>query len=269
LNTEEILAIEENAMNCINLVRDRLFWQAWNKSAFLFTCHIAKYQVHKKYVNKVGKEVAWLGFPYSTITAIQDTALKKGFGFEQKSDSHIVITNVPSVSGYEEWWASIVKKKPKPAQPDFDKSENKDMILPAYKTAYDLCLHILRATLKMPKEFKYEIGTRVRNYAIDVAEIFHLLTNKVQVKIDMNEVIAKLNRLRIDIRILKDLQQIGVEQWGFLNQQIENILNLHLAESCNTCTKIAGASIKKQSSETLLPAEMQESKQENCEVLSI
>jgi len=268
LNTEDILAIEENALNCINLVRDRLFWQAWNKSAFLFISHITKYQVHKKYVNKVAKEVAWLGFPYSAVTSIQEIAIKKGFGFEQKSDSHIVISNVPSISGYEEWWSGIVKKKPKPAQPDFNTSENKDMVLPAYKTAYDLCLHILRATLKMPKEFKYEIGAKVRNYAIDIVENFHLIANKVQAK-NMNEIIVTANKLRINIRILKDLHQIGVEQCGFLNQQIENLLNLHLAESCNANSRIAGASIKKQSSGALPPAEMQESKQENYGVLSL
>jgi len=46
MKTEEILTIEESAENRINLVRDRLFWQAWNRSAFLFVTHIKKYHVH-------------------------------------------------------------------------------------------------------------------------------------------------------------------------------------------------------------------------------
>jgi hypothetical protein len=41
------------------------------------------------------------------------------------------------------------------------------------------------------------------------------------------------HRLRIVLRLLKDLQQLGIEQWGFLNQQIENLLNLLRAEFCN------------------------------------
>jgi len=37
MKTENILAVEESGENRMNLVRDRLFWQAWNKSAFLFS----------------------------------------------------------------------------------------------------------------------------------------------------------------------------------------------------------------------------------------
>jgi len=265
MNTENILAIEENSNNRINLVRDRLFWQAWNKSAFLFTTHITKYQVHKRFVEKYKKDVAWLGFPSVALASIQEIAKSKGFEFEQKSDNHIVIDNVPNMTGYEEWWASIVKKKPKPAQPNFKISEtNKDIVLPAYKTAYDLCLHIHRATLKMSREFRYELGARIRNYATDIAENLHLAANKKQVKIDADVI----HRLRVDIRILKDLEQISEKQWEFLNQQIENLLNLAMAESCNTKSRIAGESIKKQSSGTLSPVEMQESKQNNCGVFS-
>jgi len=95
----------------MNLVRDRLFWQAWNKSAFLFVAHIKKYQVHKRFVQKVSQDVAWLGFPSSALPAIQKLATDKGFSFEQKSADHIIIGNVPQTSGYEEWWAGIVKKQ--------------------------------------------------------------------------------------------------------------------------------------------------------------
>jgi len=116
MKTENILSIEESSENRINLVRDRLFWQAWNKSAFLFSVHIKSYLVHKRFVQKVSQDVAWLGFPSSALAAIQKIATDKGFGFEQKSTDHIIINAVPQTTGYEEWWAGIVKKKPKPAE---------------------------------------------------------------------------------------------------------------------------------------------------------
>ncbi len=50
MKTENILTIEESGENRINLVRDRLFWQAWNRSAFLFASHIKNYQVHIGYL---------------------------------------------------------------------------------------------------------------------------------------------------------------------------------------------------------------------------
>jgi len=251
MKTENILTIEENCENHINLVRDRLFWQAWNRSAFLFATHIKNYQVHKRFVQKVSQEVAWLGFPSSALPMIKEIAIGKGFGFEQKSDDHIIISAVSPTIGYEEWWAGIVKKKPKPAEPDFQFPKNsRDSILPAYKTAYDLCLHIHRATLKMPREFRYELGARVRSHAMDIVENMHLMANHVQAKLELTESAAIIHRLRVDIRVLKDLHQIGIEQWGFLNQQIENLLNLLRAEFCNTNNRIAGATLK-QSSGTL------------------
>jgi len=250
MKTENILSIEESSENRINLVRDRLFWQAWNRSAFLFAVHIKNYQVHKRFVQKVSQEVAWLGFPSSALHTIQKTATDKGFGFEQKSADHIIISNVPQTTGYEEWWAGIVKKKPPPATPELPSVKNaKDSILPAYKTAYDLCLHIHRATAKMPREFRYELGARIRDCSVDIVENLHLMANNVQVKFELTDCAAKVHKLRINIRLLKDLRQIGIKQWGFLNSHIENLLDLLRAEFCNANARIAGA-IRKQSGVT-------------------
>jgi hypothetical protein len=265
MKTENILTIEESGENRINLVRDRLFWQAWNRSAFLFAAHIKSYQVHKRFVQKVSQEVAWLGFPSSALPAIQKTATDKGLNFEQKSIDHIIISGVPQTTGYEEWWAGIVKKKPKPPEPDLPSVKNaKDSILPAYKTAYDLCLHIHRATVKMPREFRYELGARVRDRAADIVENLHLMANNVglpQAKSELADCAAGVHKLRINIRILKDLHQIGIEQWGFLNSQIEILLNLLRAEFCNANARIAGVT-QKQSSGTLTTGEP-ESKENN------
>ncbi|MDR2583929.1 MAG: four helix bundle protein [Fibromonadaceae bacterium] len=235
MKTENILTIEESGENRINLVRDRLFWQAWNRSAFLFATHIKSYQVHKRFVQKVAQDVAWLGFPASALRAIQKIAEEKGFSFEQKSGDHIVIGNVMQTSGYEKWWNGIVKSKPAPAAPAEPKANS---LLPAYKTAYDLCLHIHRVTVKMPREFRYELGARVRNYATDIVEMLHLSVNTAHKSPDCAFLV---HRLRIVLRLLKDLHQISIEQWGFLNQQIENLLNLLRAEFCNANPRIAGA----------------------------
>ncbi|MDR3001556.1 MAG: hypothetical protein LBU89_09855 [Fibromonadaceae bacterium] len=165
MKTEDILTIEESSENRINLVRDRLFWQAWNRSAFLFISHIKKYQVHKRFIHKVSQEVAWLGFPKSVLAEIEKIAKEKGWSYEQVSADHVTIDGIPQTIGYEDWWAGIVKKKPKPAEPNFPFAKTtKNTLLAAGKTAYDLCLHIHRATVKMPKEFRYELGARVRNY---------------------------------------------------------------------------------------------------------
>ena len=108
--------------------------------------------------------------------------MDKGFAFEQKSKDHIVIGNVSQPSGYEKWWAGIVKAKLPPADSatPIPGSKPEHRLLPAYKTAYDLCLHIHRATAKMQKEFRYELGARVRNYATELTENMHLIVNEVK-----------------------------------------------------------------------------------------
>jgi hypothetical protein len=263
MKTEEILSIEESAENRINLVRDRLFWQAWNRSAFLFVTHIKKYQVHKRFVQKVAQEVAWLGFPKNALPNIEKVAKEKGWSFEQKSSDYIIIGGVPATNGYEKWWADIVKpirtaQAVASAKKASATSSSQSQLLPAYKTAYDLCLHIHRATAKMPKEFRYELGARVRNYVTDITENLHLMCNA---KPDMRtnsksdkivDCANTVHKLRIDIRILNDLQQIGINQWGFLNEQIEKLLDCLRAEFCNTNTRIAGATLN-QSCGTLTP----------------
>jgi hypothetical protein len=256
MKTEDILSVEESAENRINLVRDRLFWQAWNRSAFLFVTHIKKYQVHKRFVQKVNQEAAWLGFPKNVLPEIEKMAKANGWAYEQKSADHITIDGLPQTNGYEKWWAGIVIAKPQPQPAPIDASNAKPQLMPAYRIAYDLCLHIHRATVKMQKEFRYELGARARNYATDIAEMLHLLALKEGNNpiIDCANIIHKL---RIDIRILKDLHQISVKQWGFLNLQIENLLNLLRAEFCNANPRIARAS-HTQSSNPLPPA-MQES----------
>jgi len=266
MKTEDILSIEDSGENRINLVRDRLFWQAWNKSAFLFVTHIKKYQVHKRFVQKVAQEVAWLGFPKIALVEIEKTVKANGWSFEQKTGDHIIIGGVPATNGYEKWWADTVK----PIRTDLSvkaaksamSAKKQPQLLPAYKTAYDLCLNIHKATAKMPKEFRYELGARVRNYATDIVEELHLMSNQTPAAREnagtITDCANMIHKLRIDIRILNDLRSISIKQWGFLNQQIEDLLDLLRAEFRNTNIRIAGAT-HNQSCGTLPPAFMRES----------
>jgi hypothetical protein len=230
----------------------------------LFVTHIKKYQVHKRYVQKVAQEVAWLGFPKQALTEIEKIAKAKGWSFEQKSADHIIIGGVSAVNGYEKWWADAVKpvrsgtgvnpviKSSKAASP------KQPQLLSAYKTAYDLCLHIHRATAKMSKEFRYELGARVRGYAADITEDLHLMCGTgsgafTGLKTDsIKDCANTIHRLRIDVRVLCDLQQISINQWGFLNQQIEDLLNCLRAEFHEINARFAGASLN-QSGAALAP----------------
>jgi len=205
--------------------------------------------VHKRFVQKVSQDVAWLGFPKSALKKIEDIVKENNWIMVQKSPDHIIIDGLPQTNGYEKWWANIIKSNPEPVKKDANKSKNK--ILPAYKVAYDLCLHIYRATAKVSKEYRYSIGERIRGYATDIVEILHCINNVPsypKTTINCGNIIHKL---RLSLRILKDLEQVNIEQWGFLNKQIENLLDLLRAEFGNS--RIAGESLS-QSSNSLSSA---------------
>ncbi len=252
MKTEDILSIEESGENRINLVRDRLFWQAWNRSAFLFVNHIKKYQVHKRFVQKVSQDVAWLGFPKTALDTIENAVRAKGWSFERISGDHIIIGGVPQINGYEKWWAGIVKPpkvimaQAEPGVKSGKRPDGKPQLLPAYKAAYDLCLHVYKVTAKIPKEYRYELGARVRDYATDIAEELHLMSQAAVSDRGGNRIDASsiagcadvIHRLRIDIRILHDLRLMGINQWGFLNSRIEDLLELLRAEFRRTATEI-------------------------------
>jgi len=258
MRTEDILVVEESGENCINLIRDKYFWQVWNKSAFLFHTHIKKYQPHKKYIKKISQDIAFIAFPSKVLPAIQKIAEEKGFifSFKEESKDHIVISKVPQPSGYEQWWADVVKAKVSTKSNEISRSNNSEhRLLPAYKCAYDLCLHIYNTTEKMSRKLKYDLGVRVRGYATDLVENMHVMTTNIKLLSNENKIseyAAIAHKLRIDIRLLKDLEGINIKSWGHLNTQIEDFLNLLRAEFL-TSTRNKKAT-HSQSSETLPPS---------------
>ena len=97
MKTEDIILIENNAGGEIHLVKDRLFWQAWERSAFLFVHNFKNYKVHHRFVQKVMQDFVWLGFPEKALGAILATAKSKNFVVKNISDSHIVISNILAI----------------------------------------------------------------------------------------------------------------------------------------------------------------------------
>jgi len=95
--------------------------------------------------------------------------------------------------------------------------------LPVYKTSYDLLLHVFGMVHNMGKEYKYSLGEKLKN------EITELLSNiyRANRTREKNEHLEKarenLELVRLYVRILKDMQQIGLKKYIFINQKIEGV----------------------------------------------
>ena len=108
---------------------------------------------------------------------------------------------------------------------------SEDRWLPAYRHAYDLALHIFRACAKVGKEYKYSLAEHLRNSMTEIVESLHLLVSHLATDDVVVPCLRAAQRVRIQLRLLKDLRQVSLKQWGFLNAQLEVILNLLWPES--------------------------------------
>ncbi|PWJ70164.1 MULTISPECIES: hypothetical protein [unclassified Fibrobacter] len=244
MNTEDILKFENNDGNEVHLVRDRLFWQAWEHSAFLFSKYFLKYQPHHKFIQKVAKDLVYLGFPKNVLSDLQLTSKQKGFVYEVIDDDHIVIRNVPNVDGYDEWKSGVLSipkstdqpKKESKSTPKEQKKEAKTSEYLLYRLVFDFTVYSSNLVPKINRIYRFPIGERLLNALVDVTEHVYLYINHVN-KLDCDSLVQSLLRIRLDFRLLNELHQVSLNQWMFVNQKIEEILKIVSPESLRSRTQ--------------------------------
>ena len=91
------------------------------------------------------------------------------------------------------------------------------------KACYDLLLEIFKFTKNFSREYKYTIGERLKNETVDlITNIFR--ANTAQQKYDiLQKARENIEIIRLYMRLLKDLQQVGVKKFVDINERIENV----------------------------------------------
>ena len=98
--------------------------------------------------------------------------------------------------------------------------------LPVYKESYELLLMIFQNSSKLPKDYKYTLGERLKNEATDLlVAIFEaskntLLSEKIGF---ISKAQNCLEKIRLYTRLFKDLNVWGVTIQVTINQKIESI----------------------------------------------
>lgn len=97
--------------------------------------------------------------------------------------------------------------------------------LPVYKETYEMLLMIFQYSSKLPKDYKYTLGERLKSEATEVlVAIFEASQLKDKNKIiTIQKALNSLEKCRLFIRILKDLNIWGISKQASLNQKIESI----------------------------------------------
>lgn len=237
MKVEKIYSIESQNRGEIHLVRDSKFWQAWERSAFLFSKLFRPFKINARFFKNITAEMVYLGFPDTLLAKIQEECDGR-YCYQALDSDHVVISCLPAVENFVEWKKSVlgmyVKKTESPL-PSKTKISNPKNIMLAYRETYDYALDICRRTGKFFKNYKFGLGDRLRDESMELLEMMQLAIQGFS-KIDFDRAMGILVRARIQLRILQDLKQIANNQWIYINERIEKIMNLLRLESCGNDT---------------------------------
>ena len=206
MKIEQIVAIEEGNRGELHLVRDRLFWQAWEGSAHLFATHLRDYKVHGRHFKKVGQSFVWLGFPEGVLQAVVAQAASLGARPEQVAEDHWVLSGLPAVAGFEAWKAGVLAQAVESAGANVSdaavrvaasstalsnaaqargvsepppRSTPEAGLMAAYLKSYQLTLEIYRTCGTLAKEYRFSLGERLRLASSELVERLHLVVNRL------------------------------------------------------------------------------------------
>ena len=252
---EEILSLESETPGVLHLVRDRLFWQAWERSAFLFVRLFRPYRVHSRFVQKVSSDLVWLGFPDSALSGILAEAEQNGWSVLRVSPDHVTVSGVPQLENFDSWKAGVIgsaehppaKSAPKPDAEKAAHSANPGTLLRLYRELYAFSLYVFNRVAGFQRSFRFSLGGKLEDRTLGMLESLQLSLGAGE-PFDFREFLRDLLRVRINFRLSHDLRQISARQFYFVSAQIETMQKLAMPEFRASRSPGAG---KKESSNPL------------------
>lgn len=97
--------------------------------------------------------------------------------------------------------------------------------LPVYKLGYDLLIDIYTRTSTLPREYKFTIGEKLKQEALDLLiNIYKANKSKKNTRLQYIDLSRQHTEIiRLLLRILKDLKIFGIKGYVSLNMQVEQL----------------------------------------------
>jgi hypothetical protein len=95
--------------------------------------------------------------------------------------------------------------------------------LPVYKASYDLLLEIFIFSKELSREYKYTVGQDLKKEVIGLLVGIYQANRVHEKEKIIQETREKLVIIRLYIRILKDLKEINIKKFAYINLKIENV----------------------------------------------
>jgi hypothetical protein len=95
--------------------------------------------------------------------------------------------------------------------------------LPVYKKSYDLLLQLFELSRHFKREYKYTIGTTLKNEVTDLTTLIFRANSRSDKDTILQTAREHVEVIRLYLRALFDMKQINLKQFVQVNQQIEDI----------------------------------------------
>lgn len=86
--------------------------------------------------------------------------------------------------------------------------------LKIYKDTSELVKRVFIIVKNFPRDYKYTIGSRIQNTALDCVELIYKASRHKQKEKDLDELVSSLDFLSYLIRISKDMNIVTERQYG-------------------------------------------------------
>jgi hypothetical protein len=96
-----------------------------------------------------------------------------------------------------------------------------------FQRIYDLTLWLYPIVNKFPKSQKFVLGQKIENCLLDILEdVVRLNAQGFSNRILLEELNIKVDKLRILVRMAKDLRFINIKRYGFFAKKVVEIGNI-------------------------------------------
>lgn len=87
--------------------------------------------------------------------------------------------------------------------------------LPLFNSAYNFDLYFVKLSRGFPKDFKYGLAVEIRQLCLEVIDNIILANNHEDKKEYLQKVLTAIERIKIKIRLLKDMEIIKLSSYRF------------------------------------------------------
>ena len=107
----EIIQKEKTNVNKVFLIKEIIFWRAYEVSAMLFINNIKKFSLLKRYIKKIANNIVFIGFPDSSLDSILKIVVEKGYKIDTRSEKLIELAGFNEITNFNELKSEFVIKK--------------------------------------------------------------------------------------------------------------------------------------------------------------